>query len=763
MIAVPLNPEPLNPEPAGARSVRQSLLWVYVLFFGSGFPAIIYQIVWQRALFAIYGINIQSVTIVVSAFLLGLGLGSLAGGAVSKTKRWPLLGLFALAELGTAMFGFVSLNIFHRVAEFTAGASLLHTGLICFFLVVVPTVFMGATLPLLVEHLVRSSQNVGSAVGGLYFVNALGSGAACFLAAGWLMRYLGQSGSVRFGALMNALVATGAVVYGLRARSARREVPDQAGPAERSISAPPLPRLPFPLALWCAAFSGFAALCYEIVWYRLLAFSSEDQAPAFAMLLGAYLFDLALGSRRVQRYSQRNHRKLEPGLLSTVMFASAVLAFLVGPASALAMRLASPLRPGSGWPAYLITLLLTCLAASFFGATFPLMADLAIARESQAGVLLSYLYAANIAGCTLGTLITGFVWLDHWSLFQISLLLLGGGVLSAAVVLAMSGGTERRRHRQIALAAMATLGLVLATRPVFGNIYDRLLYKSLFPTAHFQQVVENCSGVIGVTPDGTVFGGGVYDGRFSTDLLHDRNIIVRPYGLSAFHAAPHHVLMIGLGSGSWAQVVGNHPQVERLTVVEINPGYLELIPQHPAVASLLSNPKVSISIDDGRRWLVRHPREKFDAIVMNTTFHWRNHVSNLLSVEFLQIARLHLEPGGVLFYNTTGSDDVMATGLSVYPYALRFANALAVSDSPLLMDRARWKSVLLRYVIDGRPVVDANDPEQVEHLNEIVNIPEDPTGRTLNSVERNDQLRARLHGRLMITDDNMGLEWRAAK
>jgi spermidine synthase len=120
--------------------------------------------------------------------------------------------------------------------------------------------------------------------------------------------------------------------------------------------------------------------------------------------------------------------------------------------------------------------------------------------------------------------------------------------------------------------------------------------------------------------------------------------------------------MIGLGSGSWAQVVANQPHVEQLTVVEINPGYLKLIPQYPAVASLLGNPRVRIIIDDGRRWLVRSPGQRFDAIVMNTTLHWRNHVSNLLSVDFLRLARQHLNLGGVLFYNITGSEDAMATG-----------------------------------------------------------------------------------------------------
>src|SRR5215831_5959554 len=172
--------------------------WIHILFFASGFPALLYQIVWQRALFAVYGLNIQSVTIVVSAFMLGLGLGSLVGGALSRNSRLRPVALFATAELGIAAFGFASLNLFHWVAEFTARRSLAVTGLVAFALVVLPTMLMGATLPLLVEHLVRSSRNVGGSVGGLYFVNTLGSGVACFLAADVLMRLLGQTGSVRF-------------------------------------------------------------------------------------------------------------------------------------------------------------------------------------------------------------------------------------------------------------------------------------------------------------------------------------------------------------------------------------------------------------------------------------------------------------------------------------------------------------------------------------------------------------------------------------
>src|SRR5438874_7197501 len=144
-----------DPSAVASGDTPEKLWPYYVLFFFSGFPALLYQIVWQRALFTIYGTNIESVTIIVSVFMLGLGLGSLAGGKLSTRPQLPLLRVFGLVELGIGAFGAVSLNAFHAIASFTSGASTLQTGLISFLLVLFPTLLMGATLPLLVAHFVR--------------------------------------------------------------------------------------------------------------------------------------------------------------------------------------------------------------------------------------------------------------------------------------------------------------------------------------------------------------------------------------------------------------------------------------------------------------------------------------------------------------------------------------------------------------------------------------------------------------------------------
>src|ERR1700730_2978782 len=110
-----------------------------ILFLCSGMPALIYQHVWQRVLFSIYGVNVQSVAVVVSAFMLGLGIGSLVGGRVSE--RFPDRGIsiFGICELAVAGFGLISLRLFHWASGFTAGTSLGYIILFSFLLLIVPT------------------------------------------------------------------------------------------------------------------------------------------------------------------------------------------------------------------------------------------------------------------------------------------------------------------------------------------------------------------------------------------------------------------------------------------------------------------------------------------------------------------------------------------------------------------------------------------------------------------------------------------------
>jgi predicted membrane-bound spermidine synthase len=186
---------------------RGTELVLSALFVVSGFAAILYQITWQRMLFALIGINIEVVTLIVTLFIGGLGIGSLLGGVASRLAAGRLLAAFAALELGIGAFGAASPSLFGGVGRLAVH---LDPPMVAFgvaALVLPPTLAMGATLPILVTHFVARRAHVGVAVGTLYCVNTLGSALAAFAAGLWLVRWLGLSGVLTIAVLCNVTIA----------------------------------------------------------------------------------------------------------------------------------------------------------------------------------------------------------------------------------------------------------------------------------------------------------------------------------------------------------------------------------------------------------------------------------------------------------------------------------------------------------------------------------------------------------------------------
>ncbi len=509
----------------------------------------------------------------------------------------------------------------------------------------------------------------------------------------------------------------------------------------------------FALALAIAAVSGFIALSYEILWYRVIAFASWGLPGAFGLLLAAYLLGLAIGSRVAGVFCKDdvaygNAKQLRA--LAAFAFVANVVAWLVVPFFGWSAK-------RWDWPP---ALALVALAAALLGAVLPLVSHFGIRPDDRAGERLSYVYLANIVGSAAGSLVTGFVFLDLWPIQTIGAVIAGVGMLLVATLLFLAD--IPRRAAWIAGVAAAGATLLALTPRVYDRIWERLLYKTKMEAdTKFAEVIETKSGVITVTGDGTVYGGGAYDGRYNTSIRWDRNGILRAYAIGALHPAPKRMLMIGLASGSWATVLANMPGLEHLTIVEINPGYTKLVANHPEVAGILRDPKVDIVIDDGRRWLHRHPDARFDVIVMNTTWHWRAHITNLLSTEFMELARAHLAPGGLFYFNTTSSDDVKKTAVTTFPYAMRVYNFMAVSDAPLVFDKERWAKTLAGYRIYGEPAIDRTTEdgekffqEMMEYADSIEKPPED------EGLESRESVMSRVQAALVVTDDNMVPEWR---
>jgi len=503
-------------------------------------------------------------------------------------------------------------------------------------------------------------------------------------------------------------------------------------------------------ALGIAALSGFIALSYEILWYRAFSFASGGAASTFGLMLGAYLLGLALGAlavRRTCREAGDAARALQMNLLFLLTLMANGAGYGVVPA------LAWMEGRGLYWG---YSLFWVGLAAAGLGSVFPLTTHLCIAPDEQVGRKVSHVYLANILGSTLGSLLTGFVLMDHLSLAAAHVLLLFLGLGMSLLLLLLRRTGRRSIGPVVALAAAGLLAALFGTRP-FESVYEKLQLKASYTSGRkFREVLESRSGVITVNEIGQIFGGGIYDGAYNTGLQEDKNTIIRCYALAELRPATPDVLMIGLSSGSWATVVANNPSVHRLTIVEINPAYLKLLPKFPEVSGLLQNPKVTIEIDDGRRWLVRNPGRTFDAIVANATFHWRSNATNLLSGEFLQLVRSRLKEGGCYYYNTTESLRVQKTGCAAFPYSLRAGSFLALSDAPLALDIDRLRERLYDYPREGGTVIDRNSEADRKKLEQVLRV-------FRQTIMTREQILSRLPADLRtITDDNMGTEWTEA-
>lgn len=196
---------------AVADSHRRLIVLAGSLFFVSGFAALLYQVAWQRELFAWFGVDLDSVSTIVSVFMLGLGVGAMAGGWLADRFARRRIVIFSLIELIMGLFGLFSLDIVDGVGVLLGADSLPRLVVLTFLIFIVPTCAMGATLPVLVTELIDITDNVGFSTGTLYFVNTLGAAAGALAGGLVLLSFDGLDGVVVIAAVLNFSIS--AVAY----------------------------------------------------------------------------------------------------------------------------------------------------------------------------------------------------------------------------------------------------------------------------------------------------------------------------------------------------------------------------------------------------------------------------------------------------------------------------------------------------------------------------------------------------------------------
>jgi spermidine synthase len=723
----------------GRDKVASSQAWIPALFLVSGFAALIYQVVWQRVLFTTFGVNSESVTVVVSVFMFGLGMGALAGGWLQRRFPAQRLRLFLVLEGLIGAFGLASLELIGMVGAASGETSTVSLVLRVYSILAIPTLLMGATLPVLVAFLQDYYRNIGKTVAQLYALNTLGSALAAFATVSMIFVLAGLKTAVLIAAACNLVTAW------LIADASRRRALLPAAPVEPERDEPVAggDTIPFAAALALLALVGFVSLSQEIVWFRLLGFMSGTRPDVFGFMLAAFLLGIAGGSLRAK--SACGPGASPAALMARWMLTATAIFYLAAP-------LLAQVADAIGAAVALTFAYLAVAAVAYFsGGMLPLLVQMAVRQRERDGTqLMAWLYFANIIGATAGPLITGFILLDRVSL-QDSIAWISGLGLLVVAALAVLVRTARVRN----LFLGGCVAAVAAGWTLHGAIFAGYLEKSQYAPLHkpFAAVVENRAGIITVAAmsgGDTMFGGGVYDGRFNTNPVTNSNQVDRAYMLAALHRDPADVLEIGLATGSWTWAISRLDTVKHITVVEINKGYPAVAAHYPAVAGIFTDPKVTVEIDDARRWLRNHPQRKFDAIVMNATFHWRSNATNLLSREFLELCREHLNPGGVVYYNTTSSQDVVFTAAHVFRHVTMVSNFVAASDAPFDQTPDEKRAHLLRFRgLDGKPFFEQDEAHRrkLAELSRMV-LPE---------------LRETMLGDprwQVVTDDNMAVEYK---
>jgi spermidine synthase len=434
---------------------------------------------------------------------------------------------------------------------------------------------------------------------------------------------------------------------------------------------------------------GLLSLSQEILWVRTVSFALQGASHAFALVLVLFLIGVAYGASLGKRWCANGRDLLDRAAQALALSAAldTVPVLLLPFVAQVPILLAG-----------LLVLVMASAAAK--ATTFPVAHHLG---SQQAGARLgrsvSKVYFANIVGCTLGPILTGYVLLDVWTLETcLSAVAVGSGLLAWAC--ARRSAASVRKTPVVVL--VTTLGLASFAMP------PHALVHALTGEAQVEQVLQNRHGIIHTVVNApgnrTVYGGNVYDGKTTVDMASNANALDRAVVLLAMHPRPERVLVLGLSGGAWTRLLTASPEIREIVVLEINPGYVDLVRQIPETAPLLADPRVRVHIDDGRRWLRRHPDERFDLIVQNTTYHWRAYGNNLLSIEHLALVREHLRPGGITAWNSTYSADALKTADAVFPYTTRRGNFIYGADTPFDRLRPDADAVLRALQLNGRPV-----------------------------------------------------------
>jgi len=595
-------------------------------FFASGAAALLFEVLWFRALGRVLGNTVWAGALVLTAFMLGIALGGMLAARWAERIRRPALA-FSAAEVTVTLSGSLLVwglpaaeaVIGDWLAPLAAHPAALSTSrlLLALAAMLVPTTAMGTTLAFGVR--VLAQRDTTKALGTLYAANTFGACVAPLLAEYYLIGALGLSGTAAVAAALDLVAAALAWTSGTPS-------PPSLPPSPKAGSSPR--RL-----LATAALAGGLALALEVVWFRLLLLYAPGTDKTFAMMLTLVLAGIAVGGA------------LAPAL-ARVRFAwipaSCSLAVVLGYALT---------RPGSGLEMIHYGLPLMLPAAVLSGALFTLLGTELRSTSANPQAPIARLVSTNALGSACGSALAGFALLPRLGI-ETSLLVLAAGYAALPLLFVRRPAP----WKAVVPAVIAAMGLLLfpAGRTAShlaqaANVYQKLDGSSVVqvtqgPTTTLQLLQRE------------QFGEPV-SWRILSD--HFSMTAIDPFGLRymqlfawlplSLHPAPRRGLLISYGAGNTAQALLDEPELHSLTVVDVSPEMLASSRTIHSAQDPLLDPRVNVMLEDGRQFL-RTRREQFDIITGEPPPPAMAGVVNLYTREYFAALAARLAPGGLATY-----------------------------------------------------------------------------------------------------------------
>ncbi len=679
------------------------MIRISIIFFFSGLSALVYQLLWMRHLGFIFGNTVYAGATVLTAFMSGLALGSYIFGRYAERIKNPLR-CFAWLEWGIAVYALL-LPLFFQGLQHVYRFSYRHLSedvlvltpirfFLAFALLLLPTVLMGGTLPVLIRGLAHKQEHFGSRLAWLYGINTLGAVTGVLLSGFFLIPLVGLSYTNGIAVLTDAIAGTGAW---LLARSAIVPQPDAAAqrPRYRFLD------MPFPsrYAILAATFCGFVALALEVIWFRALILVFGSTTYSFTVMLSVFLLGISLGSLLIAPILDRvnNLLSLLAGCMTLIGLYTLFSLYRFDQGADFLLRWL--LRKDFSWSGmnqarFLISTLHLFVPALCFGVAFTTATRIVRREETSSSGATGTVYALDSIGSMTGAFVGGFLLLPHLGMER-SLLVLGitigfVGLLSLLL-------WERRAPVRVGAAVLSTATILtlflappawnrglLAAGAFFspfnyvqdGNItlrntvlQDRLL--------HYHEALTSTVSVHMSPNEQKYFS---VDGKVEADQSNRGMMVQRMIGHlpMLFHPNPRKVVNIGLGAGVSFGALGCYP-VEHLEVVEIEPAVQEAVRVWGNLNhNILEDPRVRITVNDGRNHLFATTNQ-YDVISADPFEPVVGGAAHLFTEEYFRLARARLAPGGIMcqwvpMYEMAPEDYLMIarTFASVFPESALF-------------------------------------------------------------------------------------------